>query len=199
MTKIKFCGITRAEDIFIVNEILPEFVGFIFYKKSRRNISVEKFLELNKILDKKISTVGVFVDEKISEIAEIAKNLDLIQLHGSEDEKYISELRNYTDKKIIQAFKIKTADDLKNALKSFGDYILLDGGAGEGKVFDWNILKNFERKYFLAGGLNCENISDAIKILKPFAVDVSSGIETDNFKDALKMKNFAQIVRSEKF
>lgn len=195
MAKIKLCGFTRAEDILTANEIFPEFVGFVFYKKSRRYIEPEKFLELKKILDKKISAVGVFVNEKTSIVAKIAENLDLIQLHGSEDEKYISELRNLTDKKIIQAFKIKTADDLKIAEKSSADYILLDGGAGDGKIFDWQILKNFSRKYFLAGGLNCENIFDAIKILKPFAVDVSSGIETNNLKDAEKMKNFVKIVR----
>lgn len=196
MTKIKLCGLTRAEDILIANEILPEFVGFVFYKKSRRYIEPEKFLELKKILDKKISAVGVFVNEKISTVAEIAENLEFIQLHGSEDEKYISELKNFTEKKIIQAFKIKTADDFKIAEKSSADYILLDGGAGDGKIFDWQILKNFSREYFLAGGLNCENISGAIKILKPFAVDVSSGIETNNLKDAAKMKKFVQIVRN---
>ena len=98
MTKIKFCGLTRPEDIFAANEILPEFAGFVFYKKSRRHISPEKFVALKNILDKKISAVGVFVDEKISVVAAIAENLNLIQLHGAEDEKYISELRNFTDK-----------------------------------------------------------------------------------------------------
>ena len=194
-TKIKLCGLTRTKDIFAVNEILPEFVGFVFYEKSRRYIPQENFLELKKILSKKISAVGVFVNEKISVVVEIAKNLDLIQLHGKEDENYISELRNFMDKKIIQAFKIKTAADLERAEKSSADYILLDGGAGDGKIFNWQILENFNRKYFLAGGLNCENISDALKILKPFAVDVSSGIETNNVKDAEKMKNFVEIVR----
>ena len=197
MTKIKFCGLTRAEDIFAANEILPEFVGFVFYKKSRRNISVENFIALKNILDKKISTVGVFVDEKISTIAEIAKNLDYIQLHGAEDENYITTLRKFTDKKIIRAFKIKIADDLELAEKSSADFVLLDGGAGEGKIFDWSLLKNFNREYFLAGGLNCENIFHALKILKPFAVDVSSGVETNHLKDTDKMRKFAEIVRSE--
>lgn len=196
MTKIKMCGLRREEDIFAVNKILPEFAGFIFAPKSFRHVAEENFLALKKILDKKILAVGVFVDEKISKVAKMAENLDLIQLHGAEDENYISTLRNFTDKKIIKAFKIKTAADLKIAEKSSADFILLDGGAGEGKVFDWTLLKDFDRKYFLAGGLNCENVSDAIKILKPFAVDVSSGIETDKFKDAEKMKKFAEIVRS---
>lgn len=195
MTKIKLCGLSRVEDIEVANEILPEFVGFVFYEKSKRYITPEKAAALKNILDKKISAVGVFVNEKIETVAEIAKFLDLIQLHGAEDENYISTLRNYTDKKIIQAFKIKTADDLNLAKNSRADFILLDSGAGTGEIFNWQLLKNFEREYFLAGGLTCENVSDAVKILKPFAVDVSSGIETDNLKDATKMKNFVDIVR----
>jgi len=197
MTKIKLCGLRRAEDIQLVNEIFPEYVGFVFYEKSRRYISPEKFLELKEILDKKISAVGVFVDEKISVVAELAKNLDLIQLHGSEDENYISALKNLTGKKIIQAFKVKIADDLKFAAKSSADFILLDSGAGTGKTFDWQILKNFDRKYFLAGGLNPENVGDAIKFLKPFAVDVSSGIESGGVKDKNKMRDFVRAVRGE--
>ena len=196
MTKIKFCGLRRDEDIIFANEILPEFAGFIFYKKSFRSVDEKNFLALKKILSEKILSVGVFVDEKISVIEKIAKNLDIIQLHGAEDEKYISTLKNYTDKKIIKAFKIQTADDLKIAENFLSDYILLDGGAGDGKIFDWQLLKNFSRKYFLAGGLNCENISAALN-LKPFAVDVSSGIETNNLKNFAKMKKFAEIVRSE--
>ena len=191
------CGLRREEDVFAVNEILPEFAGFIFAQKSFRCVTEEKFLALKKILDKKISAIGVFVDEKISVVEKLAKNLDLIQLHGAEDENYISTLKNFTDKKIIKAFKIKTADDLQLAENFPADYILLDGGAGVGKIFDWQLLKYFKREYFLAGGLNCENISDAIKILKPFAVDVSSGIETNKVKDASKMKKFAEKVRGE--
>ena len=197
MTKIKLCGLSRVEDIEVANILLPEFVGFVFYPKSKRYISPNDAAALKNILDKKISAVGVFVNEKIETVAEIAKFLDLIQLHGTEDDNYISTLRNYTDKKIIQAFKIKTADDLQRAKNSRADFILLDSGAGTGEIFNWQLLKNFEREYFLAGGLNCENVSDAVKILKPFAVDVSSGIETNGVKDAAKMKNFVSIVRSE--
>lgn len=201
MTKIKFCGLTRVEDIKIANEIVPEFIGFVFAKKSRRYITTEKAAELKKILRREISSVGVFVDEKIEIVADLAKKniFDLIQLHGAEDENYISELKNFTDKKIIKAVQIKNADDLKLAENFSSDFILLDSGAGTGKKFDWEILKNFHQKYFLAGGLNPENISNAIKILNPFAVDVSSGIETDGVKDAEKMKKFIEKVRSENF
>lgn len=200
MTKIKLCGLTREEDIKVANEILPEFIGFVFAKKSSRYIAPEKAVSLKKILSKKISAVGVFVDEKIETVADLAnKNVvDLIQLHGAEDEIYISQLKKLTAKKIIKAFKIKTANDLKVAENFPADFILLDSGAGTGQIFDWDILKGFKRKYFLAGGLNCENVSGAIKILKPFVVDVSSGIETDKVKDAAKMKKFVEQVRSEK-
>ena len=196
MTKIKLCGLSRVEDIAVANELLPEFVGFIFYPKSKRYIAPNDAAKLKNILDKKISAVGVFVNEKISIVAEIAKFLDLIQLHGDEDENYISELQKITGKKIIQAFKIKTADDLNFAKNSRADFILLDSGAGTGEIFNWQLLKNFERQYFLAGGLTVENVSDAVKILKPFAVDVSSGIETGGVKDAAKMRDFVFNVRN---
>lgn len=196
MTKIKLCGLTRTADILVSNELLPNFVGFVFYAKSKRYITPQKAVELKKLLDKKISAVGVFVNENISTVAEISKILDLIQLHGSEDEKYISTLKNLTGKKIIQAFKVKTADDLQIAKNSIADFILLDSGAGTGEIFNWKLLKNFERQYFLAGGLNIGNISDAVKLLKPFAVDVSSGIETNGVKDAAKMKKFVDLIRN---
>lgn len=196
MTKIKLCGLSRAADIEVANILLPDFVGFIFWAKSKRYISPNDAAKLKNILDKKISAVGVFVNEKISTVAEIAKFLDLIQLHGAEDENYISEIKKITGKKIIKAFKIKTAEDLQLAKNSRADFILLDGGAGTGETFNWQLLKNFEREYFLAGGLTVENVSAAVKTLKPFAVDVSSGIETGGLKDSAKMKNFVDIVRS---
>ncbi len=197
MTKIKLCGLSRAADIEVANFLLPDFVGFIFWAKSKRYISPNDAAKLKNILDKKISAVGVFVNEKISAVAEIAKFLDLIQLHGAEDENYISEIKKITAKKIIKAFKIKTAADLQRAKNSRADFILLDSGAGTGETFNWQLLKNFEREYFLAGGLTVENVSAAVKDLKPFAVDVSSGIETGGLKDSAKMKKFVDIVRSE--
>jgi phosphoribosylanthranilate isomerase len=197
VTKIKLCGLTRTVDIEVVNNLLPEYIGFVFAPKSKRYISPAQAEILKNLLDKKISAVGVFVNENISTVAEIAKFLDLIQLHGNEDENYISQLRNFTDKKIIKAFKIKTAEDLNAAESCTADFILLDSGAGTGEIFNWQLLKNFKRPYFLAGGLTVENVSDAVKLLKPFAVDVSSGIESGGLKDAVKMKKFVEIIRSE--
>ena len=121
--------------------------------------------------------------------------VDVVQLHGSEDEEYIKKLRVITDKPIIKAFVINTAEDVKRAEQSTADYILLDGGKGSGKVFDWSLLKEIKRPYFLAGGLNTENAAQAVASLKPFAVDVSTGIETDGFKDAEKMTAFVAAVR----
>ena len=122
--------------------------------------------------------------------------IDAAQLHGEEDDAYIKKIRTFTRKPIIKAFKIKSADDVAKAEKSRGDFILVDAGAGDGKTFDWRLLKNLRREYFLAGGLTVENVGGAIEMLKPFAVDVSSGIETDGRKDFDKMKTFARAVRS---
>ena len=192
MTRIKFCGLKTLEDIFFANELLPEYVGFVFAPKSKRFVTPAQAEKLRAALDKKISAVGVFVDEKIFVVDELLNDgiIDAAQLHGSEDEIYIKNLRALTNCPIIKAFKVDAATE-----KSSADFILIDGGAGDGKAFYWSLLKNFQREYFLAGGLNPENVGDAIKLLHPFAVDVSSGIETDGRKDFKKMAAFAKAVR----
>lgn len=195
MTKIKFCGLTRTCDIEAVNELKPDYIGFVFWQKSKRYITRSKAKELKAMLSKDIKAVGVFVDEDISQVAELLKTgiIDIAQLHGSEDEAYIKELRNLTGKKIIKAFKITSEDDISKANESSADYVLLDAGMGDGKTFDWNIINNIHRPYFLAGGLDCNNVSEAISKLAPFAVDVSSGIETEGLKDPIKMREFMLI------
>jgi len=197
MTRIKFCGLRTIEDVVAANKILPEYVGFVFAPKSKRYVTPETAEQLRDALSKKIQAVGVFVNEKISTVADLlnAGTIDAAQLHGNETDDDIKNLRGLTNKTIIKAFQIKTADDLNVAQKSLADFILLDAGAGDGKTFDWQLLKNFRREYFLAGGLTVDNVSDAIKILNPFAVDVSSGIETDGLKDFNKMATFADAVR----
>ncbi len=193
MTRIKFCGLKTLDDIFAANEIFPDYVGFVFAKKSKRCVTPAQAEKLRGILSKKICAVGVFVDEKISNVAELlnAGIIDAAQLHGAEDEAYIKNLRALTNRPIIKAFKVHAKE------KSSADFILIDGGAGDGKIFDWSVLKNFRREYFLAGGLTVENVGAAIKLLHPFAVDVSSGIETDGKKDFKKMAAFAEVVRRE--
>ena len=196
MTKIKFCGLKRQEDIDFANLILPEYIGFVFAKKSKRYVSPEKAAVLKERLDGRINAVGVFVNEEPPQVAELLNGgvIDIAQLHGGEREEYITTLRKLTDKPIIKAFNVTNERDISLALKSTADYVLLDSPlAGSGTRFDWELLKNFGRPYFLAGGLDPENVFGAVQRLKPFAVDVSSGIETDGIKDFDKMKRFAAV------
>lgn len=199
MTKIKLCGLSRQCDIEWANELKPDYIGFIFWSKSKRNVSPEKAKELKALLSPDIKAVGVFVDEPIENIAKLLSDniIDLAQLHGSEDEEYIARLRTLSDKPIIKAFLLKSKEDAERAEKSTADHILLDSGMGTGKGFDRSLLKNISRPYFLAGGLYPENVGIAVDTLSPYAVDVSSGIETDNFKDRNKMAAFVNAVRKE--
>ena len=199
MTKIKLCGLSRMEDIEAVNELKPEYIGFVFAPKSRRYVTPEIVIELKQLLSPEIQAVGVFVNERPEKIVELLHNgvIDVVQLHGDEDEVYISRLRKLTDKPIIKAFRVETASDIDDAKRCSADYILLDSGAGTGTVFDWKLLQNIHRPYFLAGGLTPDNAADAVKQLHPFAVDVSSGIETGGTKDKEKMAAFVAAVRKE--
>lgn len=199
MTRIKFCGLKTIDDVYAANEIFPEYVGFVFAPKSKRLVSSAQADKLRNALSKKIRAVGVFVNAEISNVAELlnAGIIDAAQLHGSEDDAYIKKIRDITRKPIIKAFKIKSADDVAKAEKSVADFILVDAGAGDGKTFDWSLLKNLRREYFLAGGLTADNVINAIEMLQPFAVDVSSGIEIDGRKNFDKMKMFARAVRGD--
>ena len=200
MTKIKFCGLTGDCDIDAANELRPEYVGFVFAPKSKRYVTPERAAELKSRLEAGIKAVGVFVNDDLYHVAELLDRgvIDIAQLHGSEDEEYIRHLRQLTGKPIIRAFRIKTAEDIAEAEKCTADHVLLDSGAGTGEVFDWKLIKNMKRPYFLAGGLSPDNVENAVEQLSPYAVDVSSGIETDGVKDKAKMAAFAAAVRGEK-
>ncbi|MBQ8176428.1 MAG: phosphoribosylanthranilate isomerase [Oscillospiraceae bacterium] len=199
MTKIKLCGLTRTCDIEYANGLLSEYIGFVFAEKSRRYISPENAEILKHKLDRKITPVGVFVDEKIEVIADLVKRniIDIVQLHGNENQEYIAKLRKAVDCPIIKAFHIESEADIKSANESSADYILLDSGGGTGTAFDHSLIQNLTRPYFLAGGLTPENVGTAIKTLHPFAVDASSSLETDGFKDKMKMTAFVKAVRKE--
>ena len=199
MTKIKMCGLTRMCDIEAVNLIKPEYIGFVFFKKSRRYITPEQASELKAKLSPEIKAVGVFIGESAENVSALLESgvIDIAQLHGDENDEYIRTLRKMTDKPIIQAFRIGSPEDAEKAENSRADMILLDAGAGDGRVFDWSLIKNIQRPYFLAGGLDCENAGEAVRRLRPFALDVSSGLETDGSKDINKMYAFAQAVRKE--
>ena len=199
MTRIKLCGLSRPFDIEVANALRPEYIGFVFFPKSRRYVSPEQAEALRKMLDPAVRAVGVFVRENPERIAGLLNRgiIDLAQLHGSEDEEYIARLRAMTDKLLIRAFRVDSPADLAKARESTADYILLDNGAGgTGESFDWSVLQGFDRPYFLAGGLRPENATAAVEALRPFAVDVSSGIETDGVKDGEKMKAFVDAVRT---
>lgn len=202
-TKIKLCGLSRIEDISAANELHPDYIGFVFFEKSCRNVSLDKALELKDHLSNEIKAVGVFVDRDISFIKTAAyqKIIDLVQLHGHEDNDYIKALKAEVDLPVIKAVQIKDGllPDLENI--SLADYYLLDSGMGSGSAFDWDQVKekleslSLDKEIFLAGGLYPENVSDAIEKLHPFAVDVSSGIETNKCKDVDKMRRFVEAAR----
>ena len=198
--KIKLCGLTRPCDIEAVNELQPDYIGFVFAKKSRRYVSPEKAEELKAMLAPGIQAVGVFVNEEPAQIAALleAGTIDVAQLHGQESETEIRRLRELTNHPMIQAFRIDTEQDVERANASTADYVLLDSGAGgTGTVFDWDLLQAIRRPYFLAGGLDTENLGTVRAKLNPYGVDVSSGIETDGYKDKKKMTAFVAAARKE--
>jgi len=199
MTKIKLCGLTRFYDIEYINALLPEYIGFVFTSKSKRYISPEKAEQLSRILDSRITPVGVFVDENIDVISDLVKReiIDVVQLHGNENDEYTAALAKEVDCPIIKAFRIESSADILMANNSSADYVLLDSGGGTGKAFDHSLIQGVTRPYFLAGGLTPENVGAAIKQLAPYAVDASSSLETDGLKDMMKMTAFVKAVRKD--
>ena len=187
MTAIKFCGLSHASDIDAVNSVFPEYVGFVFWPKSRRFVSSEKAEELRELLDARIQSVGVFVDADIDSVADLVRKgiISIAQLHGHEDDEYIAELRNALgshDIQIWKAFEVENANDVNSANESTADLVLLDGGKGEGRTFPWELLSEMKRPYGLAGGLNAENVVEAMAKASEFGkppelIDVSSAIE----------------------
>jgi len=195
--KIKICGLRRIEDIEAVNNALPDYIGFVF-AKSKRQINAETAAELKKRLDKRIQAVGVFVNQSIDFITKLYKNgiIEIAQLHGDESDEYIAGLR-HCGCKIIKSAGVSNALPV---LPKTADYLLFDKASdqrgGTGKTFNWDVLENYHGvPYFLAGGLTPENVSGALSQLSPFCVDVSSGVETNGFKDADKINKFVQAVR----
>ena len=192
MVKIKICGLKRLEDVEIVNKYKPDFVGFVF-ADSKRKVTPDLARQMKQNLDDSIQSVGVFVDAAIDEILEIHEQgiIDMAQLHGSESEDYIDELKKKSNcqLKIINAIEMDDEKDLLEYDNSTADYLLLDSGKGSGKTFDWRLIrKDLKKEFFLAGGLNYQNISQAINEFDPYAIDLSSSVETNGYKDELKIK-----------
>lgn len=199
MTKVKLCGLSRFQDIEAVNRLKPDYIGFVFAAKSKRYVTPAQAAKLKGQLAPDIQAVGVFVNASVEQVAALLNNgtIDIAQLHGQEDAAYIQALRQRTDKPIWQAFRVSSLADVARAEESPADGILLDSGAGTGNVFDWSLLRQVQRPYFLAGGLDGTNVTDAIRTVRPYGVDVSSGIETDGRKDPEKMAQFVAAVRKE--
>lgn len=202
MTKIKLCGIRTHADVEIVNEFKPDFCGYIF-APTWREITLDAALDLAKRTDKGVKRVGVFVNRDIEFVSEtlLGGAVDMLQLHGQEDRAYeealFSKLINNGVKNpagvCIKARRIKNENDIKGAENTLCDYLLLDAFSkkdigGTGESFDWSLIKNISKPYFLAGGINSSNIRDAVQLTRPYAADVSSGIETDRKKDRAKVQ-----------
>ena len=196
-TELKICGLSRLEDIIAVNRHGADYAGFIFFQKSKRYVDPYKANELIELLRTDIKPVGVFMDEPIDNVVRIARisGVEMVQLHGHESEEYVEYIKRTLDRPVIKAYKAGEEGALESAANSSADYVMIDSGAGSGQKFDWSILKNFKRDYFLAGGLDPESVGEAIRLLETFAVDVSSGVETDGIKDEKKIAEFIKAVK----
>lgn len=202
-TKIKICGLKRPEDIQMVNRLKPDFSGFVF-AGSKRKVDKEQARKLREALDPDIPAVGVFVNETIQNVTELCREkiIQIVQLHGDEDAYYIEEIRkNLPDIPLIKAVRVQSKEQILEAEKLDVDYLLLDtyvkgqyGGSGTG--FDKALIPKLTKPYFLAGGLDAENVNENISRYNPFAVDVSSAVETDGVKDETEIEEFIERVRN---
>lgn len=198
MTKIKICGIYRDKDADFINAYRPDYFGMVIdFPKSHRNVNVETADHLRNLIADDIPAVGVFVNSPISQVEKLLREgiINIAQLHGNEDERYIDELK-VKGFEVWKAFKIRGTEDIENAEKSNANLILLDNGYGTGETFDWNLIKNFKRRFALAGGLRADNIAQAAEKYSPYLLDISSGVETNGVKDGNKIKECIEAVRS---
>jgi len=198
MTKIKICGLSRMEDIEAVNAAQPDYIGFVF-AASKRQVDMATARTLKQALDPGIETVGVFVNHPVAEIIALAEQniIDIIQLHGDEDEATVRLLQTQTGLPVIRAFRVKDQTDIR---ATAADYRLFDTYdpsqyGGSGAAFNWDLLQGVTGDFFLAGGLNIDNIAAAIQQVRPYCVDLSSGVETDGFKDREKIIEIVEMIR----
>ena len=204
VTKIKICGLTRLQDIEAVNAARPDYIGFVF-AESRRRLTPQQALSLKRQLDPKIQSVGVFVNPSLETVLKIASQgiLDIVQLHGDEPADFADRVRRETGCPVVKAFRIRGEESLA-ALKAYShaDYLLLDAYnknayGGTGRAFNWELLDGnvSEKPFFLAGGLKLENIEKAIRTFRPYGVDISSGVETNGYKDPSKIEEIIKKIR----
>lgn len=204
--KIKICGLSRMEDIACVNQLLPEFIGFNFFPQSKRYVSAEQAAKLKEKLSPQIKAVGVFVNADIAFIARLAeaKIIDLVQLHGDEDADYCRKLKQLVKLPLIKAVRVRGEESLKGLENYQADYLLFDpyvqgqyGGTGQRLAVP---LKNktIGCPYFVAGGLNTDNVLEILQQTDAFAADVCGGVETGGVKDPQKIAAFITKVRGDK-
>ena len=209
--KVKMCGISKVDTIPAVVEAKPDYMGLVF-APSKRQVTVEQAKTLVEELHKQyavrynseiIKTVGVFVNETVENLLKIAEEvkLDVIQLHGDEDESFIQILKEQSNVEVWKAVQVRSAADAEKWIDSSADMLLFDAyhkdeRGGTGEVFDWSSLDEFERPFMLAGGIDSTNVARAIRTVRPYGIDISSGIETEGVKDNEKMKAFTNIVRT---
>lgn len=203
--KIKICGLMKDCDVDYINEAHPDYVGFIF-AHTRREISAEDARRFRRKLAEGIQAVGVFVDEESERAVRLLREgiIDIVQLHGHEDAAYVEALKRKTGCLVIKALNPKTGQRegrYEDYVKAGVDYFLFDNGnvalaGGTGKTFDWSLIPDGNHPFFLAGGLHAGNIEDAIYSVKPYAVDISSGVETDGVKDRGKILEIVRRVRN---
>lgn len=196
-TKIKICGLRRLEDVDFVNEAKPDYAGVILCRRFWRGVDFEQAKALRKRLDPNIPLVGVFVNDRFTDVLVSLRQgiVDMVQLHGTESEEYITNMQIMSRKPIIKACQLHDASVIPYAVNSAADHILLDSGSGSGQTFDWSMVKDVKRPFFLAGGLTPENIPAAIESVHPWGVDISSGVETDRVKDRDKILAAVEAVR----
>jgi phosphoribosylanthranilate isomerase len=215
MTKIKICGMRRPEDIAIVNEYRPDYIGYIFVKNRVREVSEEQAAVMTGLLDPSICPVGVFVDEDVERIVRIVSRgtIRAVQLHGSEDAEYVAALRKRLDElspmssgavdgseiPIIKAVRMESGHSLDRWQESEADFLLLDQGkGGTGTAFDHDLIDKagvIRKPWFLAGGIGAENAQEVIRRFAPYGVDVSSSVENDGWKDREKVAEMIYKVR----
>lgn len=200
--RVKICGLFREEDIAYANTSRPDYIGFVFWEKSKRRVTKEQARSLRQLLEPSIQAVGVFVDEKKETVLGLLQEgiIDAAQLHGSETEQYIRWLKERSPKPVIRMVRLTEQTDCRNLNNIAADYLLFDSGMGGGKTFDWKLLEpvkmQCQKPFFLAGGLGPDNVAEAVRQIQPYAVDMSSSLETDGVKDAEKIRRLMEIIKT---
>lgn len=199
MTKIKLCGLMHEKDALAANQARPDWVGLVF-DEGRHFVSDEMAARIRNALDPSIPAAGVFVNEEPAHILQLVERgtIQYVQLHGGESEDYIKELKKLVSCPVIKVVSVKTKEDVLRAAGTSAEYLLLDHGkGGTGKSFDWSIIPPIDKPWFMAGGIGLANLEAALAY-HPYAVDISSGAETNGQKDPEKMRRLVEMVRRAK-